>query len=160
MFLVALLALTGAMASTAWSFAQQRSNERELVLVGRQFQTAIEQYRLRAKPTERSYPTQLSDLLRDERARSVQRDLRKVYVDPMTGQPTWGLIKRPDGGIVGVHSLSERAPLKRLYVAPGIAAPKGNSYREWRFIAADEADPEPKANPVPPAPGGAVAGDG
>ena len=42
MFIVGVLALTSAMASAVWSTLQRRDNERELVFVGRQFQTAIE----------------------------------------------------------------------------------------------------------------------
>ena len=35
----------------------------------------------------------------------------------MTGGRQWGLIRLPDGGIVGVHSLSSRVPFERTFVA-------------------------------------------
>ena len=61
--------------------------------------------------------------------------LRRLYVDPFTGTPQWGLVRLPDGGIVGVHSLSERTTLQRRHIAPGVPAPQGHRYRDWQVIA-------------------------
>ena len=148
LFIVSLLAITAAAASVVWATAQQREREVELVFIGRQFTAAIERYRAQsvapaldagASPTVNPaalYPRRLDELLRDDRALTPQHHLRRLFVDPMTGQPQWGLIRLPDGGIVGVHSLSERKPYPRTIVLAGFSAPTAaTSYRDWRFIA-------------------------
>ena len=140
MFLVALLTLTATLASVVWSTEQQRANERELVFAGRQFQAAIERYRSRAPGNiSAAYPRELADLLRDTRAVQIERHLRRVYIDPMTHRAEWGLIRGADGGIVGVHSLSERKPMAGTLLAASLQVPDDAgpvvSYRDWRFIA-------------------------
>ena len=71
------------------------------------------------------------------RARAVQvlRHLRQIYPDPITGTTQWGLIRLPDGGIVGVYSLSQREPLQRSSLGWGLSFPAAKTYRDWRFIA-------------------------
>lgn len=148
LFIVSLLSLTAALAGVVWSTVQRRENERELVFVGRQFAAAIEGYhRARSTAPGPTYPRELEQLLRDDRALAVRRHLRKIYPDPMTGRRQWGLIRRADGGIVGVHSLSDREPLQRSTLAPGLSFPAAASYRDWRFIAPSAAD-EPAATSV------------
>ncbi|MBX9795066.1 MAG: type II secretion system GspH family protein [Burkholderiaceae bacterium] len=167
MFIVSLLSLTASMASVVWSTVQQRENERELAFAGRQYQAAIERYQQHSKTPARRFPRQLTDLLRDARDPAVRRDLRQLYPDPMTGRVQWGLIRLPDGGIVGVHSLSDRRPLQRSLISPGVAFPKAVSYRDWRFIAPSGVDAlaaaliEPQLvlmKPAPLAKPGAVPG--
>ncbi len=140
LFIITLLGLTAAMASVVWSTEQRRENERQLVFVGRQFQAAIEHYSRLATGPEPRYPRELNDLLRDPRAVNVRRHLRQVYVDPMTGEREWGLIRLPDGGIVGVHSLSERTPLRQSFAASAASQASDESYRSWRFIAPSAAE--------------------
>ena len=135
LFLVLLLGMTAAMASVVWSTVQRRENERQLVFVGRQFQAAIEHYRKRSPDGQAPYPRQLEDLLRDARAVQVLRHLRQIYPDPITGTTQWGLIRLPDGGIVGVYSLSEREPLQRSSLGWGLSFPGAKTYRDWRFVA-------------------------
>lgn len=140
LFLISVLAITAAAASAVWSVAGQRDAERELVFVGRQFALAIERYRARSTDPVLTYPRRLEDLLRDDRGVTPQHHLRRLYVDPMTGDSKWGLIRLPDGGIVGVHSLSDRKPFPRTHVVAGFSAPESTSYREWQFIAPSAAD--------------------
>lgn len=135
MFIVSVLAMTAAMAGSVWSTAQRRENERELLFVGRQYQLAIEHYRSRSTGGVPQYPGSLDDLLLDPRAPRVQRDLRQRYPDPVTHTREWGVIRLPDGGIVGVHSLSDRSPLKRNWNDAGVAFPQAKRYSDWRFIA-------------------------
>ncbi|MBC7955691.1 MAG: type II secretion system protein [Cytophagales bacterium] len=132
LFIISVLGLTAAMASGVWSTVQRRENERQLVFAGRQFQAAIERYGQRVQGSDVRFPRQLEDLLRDPRAVNVRRHLRQVYVDPMTGTREWGLVRLPDGSIVGVHSLSERTPLRG---PPADAGARTETYRDWRFIA-------------------------
>jgi type II secretory pathway pseudopilin PulG len=140
LFLVSLLALTASMASVVWSTEQRRENERQLVFAGLQIQAAIEHYRQRSKEGEAPYPRRLEDLLRDARAVQVQRHLRQLFPDPVTGSNRWGLIRLPDGGIVGVHSLSEREPLQRAALGHGLSFSNAKTYRDWRFVAPSAAE--------------------
>jgi type II secretory pathway pseudopilin PulG len=140
LFLISVLGITAAAAGVVWSIAGQRDAERELVFVGRQFVSAIESYRARSTDPVLTYPRQLEDLLRDDRSITPQHHLRRLYVDPMTGDSKWGLIRLPDGGIVGVHSLSDRKPYPRAFVVAGFPAPSSTSYQEWRFVAPSAAD--------------------
>ena len=137
LFIISVLGLTAAMASVVWSTVQRRENEKQLVFAGRQFQAAIERYGQRAQGSNTRFPRELEDLLRDPRAVNVQRFLRQIYVDPMTGERRWGLIRLPDGSIVGVHSLSSRTPLRSSLsaVAGTRAGEVAESYRDWRFVA-------------------------
>ncbi|MBC7995265.1 MAG: type II secretion system protein [Rhizobacter sp.] len=138
LFIISVLGLTAAMASVVWSTVQRRENEKQLVFAGRQFQTAIERYGQRAQGSNMRFPRELDDLLRDPRALNMQRFLRQIYVDPITGERQWGLVRLADGSIVGVHSLSTRAPLRSSLSA--VAGTRGGdvaaeTYRDWRFIA-------------------------
>lgn len=111
-FLV-MLALfgVGLLGSARWlQTLGRQEKELELLFVGQQFRDAIESYR---KVGGGAYPKQLEDMLLDVRRPVVIRHLRRIYIDPMTGKAQWGLIKAPDGGILGVFSLSTQEPMKR-----------------------------------------------
>ena len=136
MFLIAIMGMAAAMASAVWSTVQRRDNERELVFAGRQFADAIERYRKHAVDPLHLYPRSLQELLHDDRSGVPRHHLRRLYVDPMTGDSRWGLIRLADGSVVGVHSLSERAPFVRKFVTPDFAPPAGiQSYQQWHFVA-------------------------
>jgi type II secretory pathway pseudopilin PulG len=109
------IAVSGALlaaGSVVWSQQAQRDRERELLLVGKEFQRAIGLYYERTPGAIKRYPERLEDLLRDERYPSMQRYLRRIYRDPMTGRTEWGLVSAPTGGIMGVYSLSRDRPIK------------------------------------------------
>lgn len=136
MFLIALMGMAAAMASAVWSTTQRRDNERELVFTGRQFAAAIARYRKRSVDPARLYPRSLQELLLDDRGGQVHHHLRRIFVDPITGSRQWGLIQLPDGGIIGVHSLSERVPFERGFVMADFPVPKDSrSYQDWHFVA-------------------------
>ena len=99
------LALTG----EVWHTAAAREREAELLYVGHQYRKAIERYYLSGP---RQYPRTLEDLLKDPRKPGTERYLRRLYPDPLTGKDEWGIVKGPDGGVMGVYSLSEEQPLK------------------------------------------------
>lgn len=113
LFLVAIMGVGLTVAVEVDSVSAQRERERELLAIGRQFRTAIGRYyETQLVAGKREYPVNLEDLLRDNRAPGIKRHLRKIFVDPMTGDAQWGLI-RAGGRIVGVHSLSDRIPIKQ-----------------------------------------------
>jgi len=123
-----------ALIGEVWHTAAVRERETELLHVGNEYRKAIERYYL-AGP--RQYPRSLADLLKDNRQPGTVRHLRRIYVDPITGKDDWGLVKAADGGIAGVHSLSQDAPLKSGGFAVRDAAFEGKAkYADWQFIYA------------------------
>ncbi|MEY8688789.1 MAG: type II secretion system protein [Leptothrix sp. (in: b-proteobacteria)] len=137
MFLVALLSLTAAMAGSAWSFIAQRDRERELMYVGREYRRAIERYRADHAQQPQPYPTQLSQLLGNREQLVIKRYLRRLYPDPISGSMEWGLLRNPQGGIVGLYSLSMRKPVRRsgAYIDESIDFKSARSHRDWVFVA-------------------------
>jgi len=117
------------------STATQRDREKELIAIGRQFQTAIGRYyEIDAGGGKKEYPASLDDLLQDKRVPGIRRHLRKVFVDPMTGKAEWGLVLVA-GRIAGVHSLSDKTPIKQDAFAPEFAGLRGKQkYSEWQFV--------------------------
>jgi type II secretory pathway pseudopilin PulG len=122
--------------------SERGEREAELLFVGNQFRQAIGTYYV-SSPGAPRYPEKLEDLLLDPRFPAIKRHLRKMHVDPITAKAEWGLIKAPEGGIMGVHSLSEREPLKRanfdiadqsFEVAAKSTLDRPYIYREWQFV--------------------------
>ena len=91
---------------------ERAEREAELLFIGHQFRQAIQSY-LQSGPKAGQYPATLEDLLQDSRYPTPRRHLRRLYPDPITGKADWGLVKAPEGGIMGVYSLSDREPQKR-----------------------------------------------
>ena len=153
-----LVVITGIAASalgTLWHTAQQREKERDLLAAGTEIQRAIRAYVTARGVGRPQFPRSLDDLVLDPRHPVVVRHLRRVYVDPMTGKADWGLITAPDGGIMGVHSLSEGAPLKRAGFEGGQADfESAERYADWRFEVRMPTRLGVPAGPTPaPAPG-------
>ena len=134
---IALIGTQLALAGVVWSFAQTRQKERELLFVGGQFRTAISQYYLNPKGPQKEYPRRLEDLLKDPRYPGTVRHLRKIYADPITAKKRWGLVRLPNGGIIGVYSLSEEAPIKTGNFRPAeLSFTNKQRYADWKFVHA------------------------
>ncbi len=117
-----------------WQTAQRREKERELLFIGDQFRRAIGQYYEHPAGGASRYPATLEDLLKDPRYPSTQRYLRKIYRDPIAGSTEWGVIRKPDGGIYGVYSLSEVEPLKHANFSLADKDFEGKAkYADWIF---------------------------
>lgn len=130
-----------------WSKTRQREMEKDLLFTGNQFRSAIASYYERSPGGAKRYPETLQDLLLDKRYATVQRHLRRIFPDPATSRAEWGLVKAPEGGIMGVYSLSREQPLKTANFAffnAGFA--KAQTYADWQFSYA------PRAVVVPPGP--------
>lgn len=167
LFLVAGLGVAMAALGTVWNTAAQREKERDLLFIGNQYRQAIEAFWKMPLPvgTVRRLPKNFNELLSDPRFQTTVRHLRRNYRDPMTGGIEWGLVKEPDGGISGVHSLSDGKPFKRAGFAAVYAQfQDAQSYRDWvfRFDVAQaelEARQATKGTPAGASPGSAsVAG--
>lgn len=137
---VAVLIMVATMGAVAAAFgeltshAARREKEKDLLFVGNQYRDAIAAYYRRTPGAFKRYPQTLEDLLEDRRYPVPVRHLRRLYPDPITGAAEWGLLRAPDGGILGVHSLSEGQPVKsggftyRDHLFEG-----ATTYAGWRF---------------------------
>jgi type II secretory pathway pseudopilin PulG len=135
--LLVFVGLTGAFlaaAGTLYSTAARREKERELLFVGNQFRHAIELY-YRKSPGAQAWPKDLEALVEDKRNVVPQHWLRKLYADPLTRSADWGVVEAPGGGIMGVYSKSDAAPVKSANFAQRDEAFKGAvKYSDWKFV--------------------------
>ena len=137
--IIAILGVVLLSVGEVWHIAQKREKEQELLFVGNQFRQAIKSYKLHSPGSikQQAYPASLEDLLKDPRFPSTQRYLRKIYLDPITGGPDWGITTGPNGGIIGVHSLSEDTPIKQSNFRLSDKDFEGKTkYSEWIFLPA------------------------
>lgn len=131
MIIVVIMGVMLAAAGELWSLQAQREKEKELLFIGNQFRNALNLY-YKHSP---GFPMSLDDLLKDPRQPSVQRYLRKIYPDPITGKSEWGLVKGPNGEIFGVHSLSDAEPVKKSNFSLADSQFEGKAkYSEWVFM--------------------------
>jgi type II secretory pathway pseudopilin PulG len=151
LFMVAILAGGLALIGEVWHTSSMREKEAELLFAGQQYRKAIERYYLSGP--QRQYPRELADLLKDPRRPGTERYLRRIYDDPVTGQP-FALEKAPDGGILGVYSPSGEKPFKTGGFKVRDAAFEGASkYSDWKFVhaaPAQAAGAKPPAGQSPP----------
>ena len=149
LFVVAIMGIGLALVGQMWQTAAVREREAELLQVGNEYRKAIERYYLSGP---RQYPRNLADLLKDPRQPGTVRYLRKLYPDPVSGKDEWALVTAPDGGIAGIHSTSESAPLKSGGFAVRHKDFEGKTkYSEWKFVYSPPQEPLLKTAPKPPA---------
>ena len=125
-----------------WALARQRAQEQELLFVGDQYRQAIQRYYFGAPPgTQRVLPASLDDLLEDDRYPVPVRYLRRLYPDPITGSSEWGVLRTGDR-VAGVHSLSDKEPVKQTDFTPGYRFFEGlKAYRDWSFAISPSGRP-------------------
>lgn len=151
--LVVITSIGALAAGRLWQTAERRERERELLAAGQALRQAIASYRALAVAGRREYPRALDDLLLDPRLPGVRRHLRRIPVDPVTGRAEWGLVFAPEGGIQGVHSLSDAAPLRRAgFAGAEQEFADAARYADWRFVHRDPPPPAPPRGwkPAPP----------
>jgi type II secretory pathway pseudopilin PulG len=151
LFLVTVLSIVLSITGVVWQTAVQREKERELLFIGEQFRSAIASY-YNAMPAAslKRYPAALADLIKDSRFPNVRRHLRRVYVDPMTGKAEWGLVRSADGAIIGIHSLSEQAPIRISFPSgPNKDFAGKKRYLDWKFVYLPVAPKPPFTAPGP-----------
>lgn len=135
LFMVAMLGATLALTGHLWKKTMQQEKERELLFIGNQFRRAILLYYVRTPSATKQYPKDLNELIKDNRYPSMQRYLRELYRDPVTGNKEWGIIKAPEGGIMGVHSLSTDIPQKTGNFSQQYAEfANSQKHSDWQFI--------------------------
>jgi len=149
--LVAIIGLVSASALKLGSVLQRSRAEQELLDIGAAFSDALQSY---ANATPAGFPPQppsLKELLRDPRFPTVRRHLRKVFVDPMTGQAEWGITYLGDKvGVLAVYSLSDAKPVKIGNFPQRFQGLAGKQkISEWRFAATGGTLPAPGQNQQP-----------
>lgn len=146
MFLALLIGTGSSVAAKRWKTVVQRDKESELLFRGQAIQRAIGRY-YHGQAGAAQYPRSLDDLLQDPRSAGTVRYLRKLYVDPMTGED-WVLIRDGKERIKGVRSESEKAPLKVANFPDALKTFEGKkSYAAWLFEYKPQ--PVPTPNPTP-----------
>ena len=134
--IVAVLAIVAAGTVQTGAIVQRRDAEEAEISIGLEFKTAVRSY-FEATPSgmPSSAPRSLQDLLRDPRFPYPKRHLRKIYDDPLTGKPDWGLIHSPEGGILGVFSKAQGIPIRQDNFPDELFYFKNKqSYRGWVFV--------------------------
>jgi type II secretory pathway pseudopilin PulG len=151
LILVAFMGVGASIASDLYATSVRRDQERELLFIGHEFRAAIARYQNSNPAGQQMYPVSLEELLKDPRFPNARRHLRKLYRDPVTGKAEWGTVL-VQGRIVGVYSLSDKAPVKVDNFDPDDRGFKlKQKYSEWVFTYPHDLFVAPKEG-VKPAP--------
>ena len=136
LILVAIIAVAATATIQLGAVVQRRDAELQLLYVGNQLRLALASYRDSSPVGAPPFPKELEELLKDPRYPAPRRHLRSVPVDPMTGTTKWGLMRSPEGWIIGVYSLSNAAPIKVANFEAEFASFEGKAkVSEWVFSA-------------------------
>jgi len=133
LFAIAVLGLGAAGAGRVWYTTQQREREAELLFVGLQYANALDAYHAQEVNGQHQWPQNLEELLEDRRGPRMQRHLRQLYRDPMTGKADWVLL-RSAGRINALHSKSTGTPIRTVFEAPFESFTGAERYDQWTFV--------------------------
>lgn len=151
MTLVVILAIIGiSLGATGkyWSSVIQRDKEEELLFRGDQYRRALERY-YTAIPGRAQYPTNIDQLLKDERSPTPKHHLRRRYLDPFTNTDFVEIRDQATKQIFGVQSSSELAPFRKTdFPKPYESFADKASYREWEFVSTLTKGHLPVRNPA------------
>ena len=92
----------------------------------------LQAYRDASPGTANEYPADLKDLMHDPRLHADKSYLATFPLDPITQKQEWGVLRKANNQITGVHSLSDEAP---TWLAKIVSFRGGEKYSEWRFSA-------------------------
>lgn len=148
---LAIIAIASTATIQLGSVVQRRVAEEELLAIGMEFRAALISYANATPPGQPRSPKALQDLLKDPRYPNIRRHLRRLYADPITGKEEWGIVSALDGsgGIAGVHSLSERKPVKvGNFGSAFLGFEDAVSYQDWKFVAQSHGNPTPNHSPA------------
>lgn len=134
LMVVAIMGIMLAAAGQSWKTVMDREREEELLYRGMQYRDAIIRW-YKPRPGLPP-PVALNDLAKlvDPGGAKKTPYLRTLYKDPITGED-WVTIKGgATGGIIGVHSASEKEPIKQANFPKGLEELEGKTkYSEWIF---------------------------
>ena len=131
--IMAVMLMAMGAVSEVWHTVMQREKERELIFIGHQFRLAISQY---YQHFGHKYPPNLISLLEAEDAAGKKvHFLRKIYLDPVTGNDEWGTVIAKSGGVAGVYSLSLDKPYKQAGFRDADSSFElSEKYSDWKFV--------------------------
>ena len=134
---IAIIGIGLSVAGLSWQYQVRTDKELQLLFVGGQFRAAINNYYESTPSASKVYPLSLNDLLLDKRMPNIKRNLRQIYLDPMTGNADWGLVTQ-QGRIVGIYSSSTLKPIKNKGFSVADAKfSVAASYQDWIFGQVD-----------------------
>jgi type II secretory pathway pseudopilin PulG len=138
--LVAIIALVAATSLKLGSVLQRNRAETELLEIGAAFSDALKSYADATPQGQPPQPPSLKELLKDPRFPGTRRHLRKLFVDPVTGKPEWGIVYLGDKvGVLAVYSLSNDKPVKVGNFPARYSGFDGKSHiSEWKFTMASD----------------------
>jgi type II secretory pathway pseudopilin PulG len=133
--LLVLIALIGYMLAVAGQVARttaQREREKQLLFIGHAYRDAIQRYVMQ----NGHYPAALADLVEFPAANGrTAHYLRRLYPDPMAQGKDWLLVPALGGGIMGIASSSQQAPIKRAgFDDADLGFADAETYGDWSFI--------------------------
>ncbi len=109
----------------------RHEKEKELLFRGEQYRTAIGLY-VRANS---AYPQSIDDLLKDPKT-ATKHYLRQKYKDPISGEDFVEIRDPLTNRITGVHSPSEKEPLKKANFPEQYKDFEEKAkYSEWQFVS-------------------------
>jgi len=111
----------------------RRSAEAELIRTGLEVERAIASYYYSSPGTIPALPRTWDDLLEDRRFVAMKRHLRRVPLDPITRTHDWG-VEEIGGGMIGIYSRSDAAPLRRRPIELERSTTGGEHYSDWKFV--------------------------
>jgi hypothetical protein len=114
LFLLAAASAATAVVAQRWADQSSREKERQLLRIGDAYARALAEYRASSPGSDKRFPQSLEQLVLDTRFVGTRRHLRMLYVDPVTGQADWVLLRDARGDIMGLHSKSEKRPWARV----------------------------------------------
>jgi type II secretory pathway pseudopilin PulG len=135
LFAVAIFGVLSSAAIQTSFILTKQEKETELLFIGGQFQNALKSYAAATPTGTARYPKNLEDLLKDPRFPGIRRHLRKIYIDPVTRNSDWILIKNPSSNeIIGISSSSKDRSLKIANFPDRFPELAGKTtYFEWIF---------------------------
>jgi len=151
LILLAIMGLVAAAGIKMGAVMQRAAAEEELLEIGAQFSEALRSYAAATPRDQVPYPPSLQELLKDPRFPHPRRHLRKIFLDPVSGNAQWG-ITYLDGerGVIAVYSLSDRRPLKIANFDVRFQNfGQKEKLSDWKFVAAGSSVPVLPAAPKP-----------
>ena len=136
LFIAVMLGIASMVTYEQMDTLTKREKEQQWLFAGMQYRQAIASYYRQSPEGMSQLPEKLDELLKDPRFVSTRRHLRKLYPDPLTGQP-WQTVLDETGRIVGVVSSSDMPVLQLANVEAQVARPEqdkaGTTYADFRF---------------------------
>lgn len=135
LILVAVTATLSAGLLRTGSVVQRHAAEEALLEAGSELANALYSYARATPPGKNPRPQSIEDLLHDPRFSKITvRHLRRIPLDPMTGQARWGeLLSESAPGIDAFYSLSDLQTERTTFTAKYADFVGKPQYRTWLF---------------------------